>query len=159
MHRLVAALDTHGRTMPTRRFAVLALTVAMACIGKGIAAPACPAETVTKVTVTESDGSGRPLRRLVFGLTDIPVHTCLGGDWKRARVLQDATGYTTDPAYSLHQGKLEILLVNGVCDAYDSYVGVLENGRFTGKHVGYGMQFSKMLGDVSGTYTSEGPSP
>ena len=59
------------------------------------------------------------------------------------------------PAYRLENGRLEVLLVNGPCDADHSYRGTLENGVFSGDHVTYGMRVSKTLGRVTGSYSKK----
>lgn len=104
------------------------------------------------VSFSEVDSNGHPVRQLSFILTNEPTKTCIAGDWKKARVVRDVSAYTRNPAYKLENGSLEVLLINQMCDAYDSYVGELSNGRFQGEHVAYGIAFDKALGKVSGTY-------
>lgn len=55
-----------------------------------------------------------------------------------------------EPVYKLENGKLEVLLVNGFCDAYDSYIGQISNGAFEGEHVQYGWG-STSIGKVKGS--------
>ena len=104
------------------------------------------------ISFTETNGEGQQVRQLSFVLTNEPVKTCISGDWKKAKVVNDIAAYTNNPAYTLENGKLEVLLVNQMCDAYDSYVGKLSNGKFLGDHVAYGLGFNKTFGSVSGAY-------
>jgi hypothetical protein len=106
------------------------------------------------ISFSEADNDGHPARQLSFILTNEPTKTCIAGDWKKARVVRDVSAYTRNPAYKLENGSLEVLLINQMCDAYDSYVGELSNGRFQGEHVAYGLEFNKALGKVSGTYVA-----
>jgi len=53
--------------------------------------------------------------------------------------------------YRQHDGKLEVLLVNTMCDAYDACIGTLHAGRFSGAHLQYGWG-SKIVGLVSGVF-------
>jgi len=73
-----------------------------------------------------------------------------------AKAIDDRAGYTQKPAYTLENGRLEVLLVNSMCDAYNSYVGELSDARFRGDHVVYGLGYNKTLGTVSGTYMPAG---
>lgn len=130
----------------------IALTLALLT---GCGCSAWPSQPGRTLVLNETDDAGQPVRQLSLELTDEPAQTCRGGDWKKVVAVRDPAAYTANPAYTLAQGKLEILLVNQVCDAYDSYVGELADGRFTGKHVAYGMRFNKTLGDVSGRYTGD----
>lgn len=143
--RLVRLLD--GMRKLT---ALVLVLVALA----GCSSATMHARTRNLLSFTETDGAGREVRQLSFVLTDEPAKTCIPGDWKKARVVNDEAGYTKAPAYTLESGKLEVLLVNQMCDAHDSYVGVLAGGRFQGEHVAYGLGFSKTLGKVSGTYAT-----
>ena len=106
------------------------------------------------ISFTETDSSGQDIRELTFALTDRPAKTCISGDWKEAAVLKDANRYTRSPAYTLANGKLEVLLINTMCDAYDSYSGTITGNKFSGDHVAYGLSFSKTLGKVSGAYST-----
>ena len=107
------------------------------------------------ISFTETNGGGHQVRQLSFILTNESAKTCISGDWKKAKVVKDVDAYTNNPAYTLENGKLEVLLVNQMCDAYDSYVGDLSNGHFHGDHVAYGLGFNKALGSVSGTYVAD----
>ncbi len=111
--------------------------------------------TSNLASFTETDSSGHQVRQLSFIFTNEPAQTCIAGDWKKAEVIEGAAGYTHNPAYTLENGRLEVLLVNQVCDSYDSYVGKLSNGQFHGEHVAYGLGFSKTLGKVSGAYANK----
>lgn len=111
--------------------------------------------TKNLISFTEEDSAGHPVRQLSFILTNEPVKTCISGDWKKAKAIKDVAAYTNNPAYTLENGKLEVLLINQMCDAYDSYAGELSNGQFHGTHVAYGLGFNKTLGNVSGTYTAD----
>jgi len=105
------------------------------------------------VSFVETDSSGKTVRELKFELTDRPARTCISGDWKQAAVLADPGHYSNGAAYVMANGKLEVLLVNNICDVYDSYFGTVTNDRFSGEHVSYGLSFSKILGKVSGSYS------
>jgi hypothetical protein len=61
---------------------------------------------------------------------------------------------TAEPVYRQQDGKLEVLLVNTMCDAYDSYIGTLRAGRFSGAHVQYGWG-SRTVGQVSGVFIAK----
>lgn len=102
----------------------------------------------------ETDAAGQPPRRVSLRLTDQPATTCLGGDWKRAEVVQDPDAQVHRPAYRRQGDRLEVLLVNGACDDYDAYVGEVSGAAFRGEHVRFGMRFRKVLGQVSGSYAS-----
>ncbi|GAB3361962.1 hypothetical protein [Lysobacter tyrosinilyticus] len=120
-------------------------------------ASACSAEVKSHyptVSLVETDGSGKDVRELRFELTDRPAKTCISGNWKQASVLTDTNGYTKSPAYIMADGKLEVLLVNTMCDAYDSYSGTITDNKFSGEHVAYGLGWSKTLGKVSGAYST-----
>jgi hypothetical protein len=106
------------------------------------------------VSFVERDSSQKDVRELSFELTDRPAKTCISGDWKQASVLADPGGYTKSPAYTLADGKLEVLLVNTMCDAYDSYSGTITGATFSGEHVTYGLGWRKVLGNVSGVYST-----
>jgi hypothetical protein len=105
------------------------------------------------VTFLEADTSGKVVRNLRVQLTDSPADTCISGDWKKVKVISDSSSSTRVPAYTWHDDKLEVLLVNMVCDGYDSYIGTVADGIFQGEHVTYGLGFNKTLGTVSGTYS------
>ncbi|MCW0436144.1 hypothetical protein NB723_001108 [Xanthomonas sacchari] len=106
------------------------------------------------IAFVESNDSGKQVRRLTLELTDKPAKTCISGEWKQAHVVTDAGRYTQAPAYTMADGQLEVLLVNTVCDEYDSYVGTINDTTFSGEHVAYGLGFHKTLGKVEGTYTA-----
>lgn len=106
-----------------------------------------------RIVFVETDADGQEVRKLTLALTEQRARTCIAGDWKRAKVVVDADKYTRDPAYTLEDGKLNVLLVTGICDAYDSYVGELSNGTFDGEHAAYGLGSSRTLGKVTGTYS------
>jgi hypothetical protein len=94
------------------------------------------------------------VRKLAFVLTKQPARTCLSGAWYVAQVISEPKGYTHNPAYSFAHGRLEVLLANGPCDNYNSYIGKLTHRAFKGSHVMYGLGFSKSVGQVTGTYVS-----
>jgi hypothetical protein len=130
----------------------------IATVAAILLASACNAEVKSHyptVSFVETDSSGKEVRELKFELTDHPAKTCISGDWKQAIALADANGYTKSPAYILADGKLEVLLVNTLCDAYDSYAGTITGNTFSGEHVAYGLGFSKTLGKVSGAYSTQ----
>ena len=108
--------------------------------------------TQSVISFIETNSEGHRVRELAFDLTDQATKTCLGGTWKTARVVRDPGNYTRNPAYRLEKGSLEVLLINGPCDSYDSYVGELKGRTFKGDHVEYGMRFHKQLGTVTGEY-------
>jgi hypothetical protein len=103
---------------------------------------------------SEQDAKGQPVRRIAVALTDEPAESCLGGEWKKVRVIADDANGTAKPVYREDNGKLEVLLVNTMCDAYDSYIGTLRGGRFSGEHVQYGWG-SKTVGQVSGVFIAK----
>src|SRR6185437_12765430 len=104
--------------------AIMLVVIALA----GCCGVAAHGRTSDLASFTETDSSGHQVRQLSFVLTNEPAQTCISGDWKKAKVAKDVTGYTHNPAYTLENGILEVLLVNQVCDSYDSYVGELSNG-------------------------------
>ena len=117
---------------------------------------ACSSATKNRhgtISFKEIDANGRDVRELTFLLTDKPAQTCQSGEWKRAKAILDSHHYTKNPAYVFENGKLQVLLVTGVCDSYDSYMGSLSGSVFTGEHVGYGLGSSEGHGTVSGTYS------
>ena len=107
----------------------------------------------TTVSFIETDAAGQTVRKLSFALTENPAKTCISGDWKEAKVLGDEGHYTRSPAYTLDGDRLEVLLVNTLCDSYDSYTGNISGGAFSGEHVAYGLSFSKNLGKVAGEFS------
>lgn len=112
-----------------------------------------PRRSPAVVSFTETNPEGQQIRELTFGLTDEPTKTCISGSWKTARAIKDSGHYTKNPAYTLEKGRLEVLLINGPCDSYDSYIGQLKDRAFRGDHVAYGLGFSKTLGKVIGAYS------
>lgn len=132
----------------------------LALLALFLAFPACSGLAVrsgagNKITFIETNNAGQQVRHLSFVLTQKRANTCIAGNWKRAKPVNDTSAYTKDPAYRLDQGKLEILLVNQVCDSYNSYVGELSDRQFHGEHVVYGLDFNRTLGNVTGTYTAK----
>ena len=115
---------------------------------------ACSCNADRTVLFIETDLAGKHVRVLVVALTDEKGTACIGGDWKRARIVFDPSKYSKDPVYKFETGKLEVLLVNGFCDAYDSYIGEISNGIFSGDHVQYGWN-STTIGKVTGTLPAE----
>jgi len=99
----------------------------------------------------ETNDAGEQVRVFKFAFTESKGDTCLGRGWKRVKVVYDAGNYTEDPVYRLENARLEVLLRNSVCDAYDSYIGeVKKDGSFSGNHVLYGWS-SKTIGSVTGS--------
>jgi len=122
------------------------------------AAPWClraaePRSAAGVISFTETSSAGQPVRELAFNLTDEPTKTCISGTWKTARVVKDSQHYTRNPAYTLDKGRIEVLLINGPCDSYDSYIGELTDRAFRGDHVAHGLGFHKTLGKVTGEYS------
>ena len=111
-----------------------------------------PQHHYPRLAFIETNAAGKEVRKLTFELTDQPAKTCISGEWKQARVVSDAGRYTESPAYTMEDGKLEVLLVNTVCDGYDSYVGAITGTTFSGEHVAYGLGIHKALGKVKGAY-------
>ncbi len=107
------------------------------------------------ISFVETNSAGQRTRDLAFELTSQPAETCIAGNWKRANAVHDRGKYTRKSAYTLEDGRLEVLLINEMCDSYDSYVGQLSNGVFTGDHVAYGLGFSESLGKVTGQYSEK----
>ena len=101
------------------------------------------------IAVAESV-NGKSARTLRLMLSATPAETCIAGEWKAARVIDDPSGYTRRPAYKIEGDHLEVLLVNELCDSYDSYAGTLSGSSFTGEHVLYGLGYSKVVGTVVG---------
>jgi hypothetical protein len=121
------------------------------------ACDASPNTTILKgkISFVEATMEGKLVRKLTIELTDNIAETCIGKNWKKAHVINDIERYTKNPAYKIENGRMEILLVNNLCDSYDSYEGELTNQVFIGEHVRYGMNFSETIGKVSGTYSSK----
>jgi hypothetical protein len=102
----------------------------------------------------ETDKEGQPVRTLDLALTDQKGRACIGGKWKLARIVSDPQSYARNPVYTLENGILNVLLINGICNVYDSYIGDITNGVFEGNHVRYGWG-SKTLGKVRGSLNNE----
>ncbi|WP_146165888.1 hypothetical protein [Stenotrophobium rhamnosiphilum] len=102
------------------------------------------------VTFVETSKTGHVVQELTFELTNQTGKACIGGEWKKAQPIKDPNKYTRDPVYKIENGKFEVLLKNGFCDAYDSYVGQFVDGRFSGEHIFYGWSV-ETLGDVTGS--------
>lgn len=123
--------------------------LALACDG------VCAEQTVERTySFVEFNAAGQQVRVLELALTNQKGSSCLGGEWKRVRVVSDPDKYTKAPVYLLTNGKLEVLLINGLCDSYDSYIGETSNGVFAGEHVQYGWS-AKAIGKVRGTSSEE----
>ncbi|MBB6368548.1 hypothetical protein FHR56_003727 [Xanthomonas sacchari] len=125
-----------------------------ACFFFAAACNAQPQHHYSRVAFVETNAAGKEIRKLTFELTDQPAKTCISGEWKQAHVVSDPGRYTKTPAYTITDGQLEVLLINTVCDGYDSYVGTITGTTFSGDHVAYGLGFHKILGKVEGTYTA-----
>ena len=97
-------------------------------------------------TITGDGSAHKP----VFRLTDDPAETCLSGDWFRAKVVSADDLNLSDPAYTYSSGRLELLLVNGLCDSYRSLIGTVSDAQFSGEHVSYGLYGSTEHGKVTG---------
>jgi hypothetical protein len=133
----------------TKIFAILVAAIFLAS--------GCSSEVKSRyptISFVETDSSGKNVRELAFELTDRPAKTCISGGWKQATFLRGANGYVKDPAYTRTGAKLEVLLVNTMCDVYNSYSGTIADGKFAGEHITYGLGFSKSLGKVSGVYST-----
>ncbi|MFT3896310.1 MAG: hypothetical protein QM719_01190 [Thermomonas sp.] len=102
-----------------------------------------------KWSLTETDETGKPVRTLRVQFTDRPGDACIGGNWKRVRVLSDPSRYTKDPVYDFSEDGLQILLINGICDSYDSYFFRKDEPVGQGTHDGYGMSGGETVGHVS----------
>ena len=107
------------------------------------------------VTFVETNSQGRKIRVLKLALTSVPAGTCTAGDWKMARVLQDESGYTRKPAYTVRSGALEVMLITSFCDRHDSYIGTVSGNSIHGDHVIYGWGTSKTIGTFSGSYSHQ----
>lgn len=107
------------------------------------------------ISFIEINSVGKEIRRLSFALTQESAETCLAGEWKQAKAISGDTGYTKNPAYTLKNGQLEVLLINDKCDLYDSYIGKISHGQFRGSHVDYGLGFNKTINNVTGEYIPE----
>src|SRR5690606_9008173 len=81
-------------------------------------------------SVTGKEGTNK----LTFRLTEEPADTCISGDWFRAKVTSAGGFKLSDPAYTYSGGRLEVLLTNGICDSYTSFVGKVSGGQFSGAH-------------------------
>jgi hypothetical protein len=128
----------------------------IATVAAILIASVCSAEVKSHyptISFVEMDSSGKNVREIKFELTDRPAKTCISGDWRTAAVLSDASGYTRNPAYIMADGKIEVLLINTMCDSYDSYSGAIIGNKFSGDHVAYGLGFSKTIGKVTGEYS------
>lgn len=123
-------------------FFVVAMLIACARVSAG--------KDGSTYSFVETNSEGQQVRTLTLAFTDEKVTACVAGNWKRARVLADASKYTKDPVYTLENNKLEVLLINNICDSYDSYIGEIRNGAFAGDHVQYGWE-AKTIGKVKGS--------
>lgn len=118
----------------------------------GCSAAVVSSAPLKRVSFTETDGSGHIVQEISFELTNEAGHACIGGEWKKAKLIKEFRKYTHDPVYKVENGKFEVLLINNICDSYDSYIGQVSDGQFKGEHVVYGWG-SKTLGIVTGVYT------
>lgn len=134
---------------------VLFALVATALLASGCSTTPLAAETVPapesvlgtwEFTVTGKDGTRIP----VIQLTDTPSDTCISGEWFRAKVVSAGGLKLSDPAYTYSGGRLEVLLTNGLCDAYTSLTGTVSGAQFNGEHVSYGLFGSTEHGKVVG---------
>lgn len=98
-------------------------------------------------TATGKDGTSSAVIRL----TDTPSDTCISGNWFRAKVVSADGLKLLDPAYTYSEGRLEVLLTNGLCDAYSSFIGTASGTQFSGAHVSYGLFGSTEHGKVIGS--------
>lgn len=78
---------------------------------------------------------------IVVMVTNEPAVTCVSGEWRQLKVLDDRSGITRNPAYSVEGRNLKVLLSTGLCDVYDDLIGELVEDRFLGKRA-----FSHLLG-------------
>lgn len=97
-------------------------------------------------TTTDKDG----IRKSAFQLSDAPADTCISGQWFRAKVISAGGLKPSDPAYTYSNGRLELLLTNGLCDAYTSFVGTVSGAQFDGTYVSYGLFGGTEHGKVVG---------
>lgn len=102
-----------------------------------------------KWLLTETDDSGKAVRTLQLEFTDEAGDACVGGSWKRIRVLSDPSRYTNDPVYDFSNDDLQILLINGICDSYDSYFFRKGDAVGRGTHDHYGWSAAQTIGSVS----------
>ena len=124
----------------------------LALAGLVCVSSACAHTSTSGATVFDfaESAHGKQARTLRLALSEKPAETCLAGQWKAARVLDDPSGYTRRPAYKIEGNHLEVLLINELCDSYDSYAGTLTGSSFTGEHVLYGLGYNIVVGTVVG---------
>ena len=131
-------------------FSLLATTLlASGCSTPPPVATVPPPESVLgtwEFTVSDKDGPRNPVIRL----TETPSDTCISGDWFQAKVVSADGLKFSDPTYTYSDGRLEVLLTSGLCDAYTSFIGTVSGTQFNGAHVSYGLFGSTEHGKVVG---------
>jgi hypothetical protein len=144
-----------GRQMKSRIVA-LSLTCLLSACASHVPAPASTGDNDIrnvvageKWSLAETADSGTPVRKLQLEFTDEAGDACIGGNWKRVRVLSDPSRYAKDPVYDSSGDGLQILLVNGICDSYDSYFFRGNDAVGQGTHDHYGWSATRTIGSVS----------
>ena len=98
---------------------------------------------------------GEALGTMTFELTTEPAKSCLSGEWKKVRVLQNSVQTLSDwftmndyyPSYSLDDGFFSIQLnMPGWCDAYRMLTGKLSDHEVSGEYTSDGMFGGTSLG-------------
>ena len=100
------------------------------------------------------DREGNIVRSLVIRITEEPATSCMGGEWKRLKVLADSPApdlaYKGQPAYEITQRELNIDLSIDVCDGYYPLHGQLTPLGIQGTHGTLGLAGGNTLGKFYG---------
>lgn len=93
----------------------------------------------------QSDG------QVVFEVTNEPAISCIGGRWKKLRLLSESKPrLASSPAYLAEGRTLQIELTTGLCDAYNTLTGELDEDAFLGKHESFGLMHYALYGRATG---------
>jgi hypothetical protein len=113
---------------------------------------AAPATWHTGATwrFTETDAAGKVVRSIVFRVTDRPQHSCLWGEWRQLQLVEGESPELANPAWSLDEGQVRILLATETCDSYPIDSGRFVGDAFEGEHQYLRFGPGKDLGAVHG---------
>jgi len=103
--------------------------------------------SVWRLTIV--DAAERAPREITFEVQSMAAHSCLGGDWKKLKVLKSNYKGVSEPAWSLEGNSVRVLIASDICDAYDNVSGILSKGSFSGSHSVFGIGGSTTLGTAS----------
>lgn len=103
--------------------------------------------SVWRLTLTEN--AQKRSREITFEVESIPANSCLGGDWKKLKILTSNYAGVSEPAWSLRGNSVRVLIASDICDAYDQVQGSISNGRFGGPHTEFGIGGSIIIGTAS----------